>query len=74
MFEKYLQIISDFKDKNKQIKDFLKSVGLGEIDFSLNKDSIIFQIPSSYKLKMTSKKEEIIFFLKSLNINKTNLN
>lgn len=73
MFEKYLKLIKDHQDNKQDIKSFLNSLGLNSVTFNINGDVIDFYIPSAFKLKIYSKKGEILEFLKSKNLKPKNL-
>jgi hypothetical protein len=73
MFEKYLNLIKTHKDNKKEIKDFLESLGLNVVGFNINGDTVDFIIPSSFKLRIHNKKQDILNFLKSKNLKSKNL-
>ncbi len=73
MFEKYFNLIKTHKDNKKEIKDFLDGLGLGVVGFNINGDVVDFVFPSSFKLKIQSKKQEILDFLKLKNLKSKNL-
>ena len=73
MFEKYIKLIQAHKDNKKELREFLESIGLGVIDFNINGEVVDFVIPSSFKLKLHTKKQEILEFLKSKKLKSKNL-
>lgn len=73
MFEKYFNLIKTHKDNKKEIKDFLDGLGLGVVEFNINGDVVDFVFPSSFKLRIQSKKQEILDFLKLKNLKAKNL-
>ena len=73
MFEKYFNLIKTHKDNKKEIKDFLDGLGLGIVEFNINGDVVDFVFPSSFKLRIQSKKQEILDFLKLKNLKSKNL-
>lgn len=73
MFEKYLNLIKSHRDNKKELREFLDSLSLNNIDFNINGDVVDFIIPAAFKLKIHSKKLDILDFLKTKGLKSKNL-
>lgn len=73
MFEKYINLIKSHKDNKKELREFLDGLGLNNIDFNINGDVADFVVPAAFKLKIHSKKQDILEFLKLKSLKSKNL-
>ena len=69
MFDKYIELIKKHQDNKKEIQDFLNDLDLKKIIFNVDGENITFTIPSAFKIRVQSKKTEILNFFKKKNLN-----